>query len=103
MGAWPPCTPQSTSPRPWGARSHIGEVEVAVVSPGGLLLLVDVKAGSVAQDECGPVRRHGASDDPKDIGPRRRRIHSALLSRLKDAGPWRSSTTAARNPLSGGT
>ncbi|HEY8357297.1 MAG TPA: AAA family ATPase [Ramlibacter sp.] len=67
-------------------RPHIGEVDIAVVAPGGFLLLVEVKAGSVAQEERGLVKRYGAGDDAKDIGAQLRRMHSALLSRLKDAG-----------------
>ncbi|RZA34672.1 MAG: NERD domain-containing protein, partial [Lysobacteraceae bacterium] len=67
-------------------RPHIGEVDIAVVSPGGFLLLVEVKAGSVQQDEHRLVKRYGGGDEGKDIGAQLRRMHSALLSRLKDAG-----------------
>lgn len=67
-------------------RPQVGEVDIAVVSPGGFLLLVEVKAGSVEQQEHGLVKRYGGADDAKDVGAQLRRMHSALLSRLKDAG-----------------
>jgi hypothetical protein len=67
-------------------RPQIGEVDIAVVSPGGFLLLVEVKAGRVDEEERGLVKRYGPVDEEKDIGAQLRRNHGALLSRLKDAG-----------------
>ncbi|RYY72759.1 MAG: NERD domain-containing protein, partial [Comamonadaceae bacterium] len=70
----------------YNGRPHIGEVDIAVVSPGGFLLLVEVKAGDIAQEADRLVKRYGGGDAGKDIGAQLRRMHSALLSRLKDAG-----------------
>ncbi|MES2978014.1 MAG: AAA family ATPase [Pseudomonadota bacterium] len=67
-------------------RVQIGEVDVAVVSPGGFLVLVEVKAGPVEEGDDGLVKRYGPLGDSKDIGSQLRRNHSGLLSRLKDAG-----------------
>lgn len=68
-------------------RLQIGEVDIAVVSPTGFLLLVEVKAGAVSEQEGNLVKRYGrGSEDAKDIGAQLRRNHAALLSRLKDNG-----------------
>jgi hypothetical protein len=74
----------------WGlvhdGRPQIGEVDIAVVSPGGFLLLVEVKSGQVEEEGSGLIKRYDASGDVKDIGSQLRRNHSAVLSRLRDSG-----------------
>lgn len=67
-------------------RPQIGEVDIALVSPGGFLLLIEVKAGAVSQDARGLVKRYGPGQEARDIGAQLRRNHSALLSRLQAAG-----------------
>lgn len=71
----------------FSGRPHIGEVDIALVSPGGFLLLVEVKAGAVVEEAERLVKRYGAGgEEAKDIGAQLRRNHSAVLARLKDAG-----------------
>src|SRR3954452_25398052 len=49
-------------------RLQVGEVDIAVVSPGGSLLLVEVKAGPVGELEGHLVKRYGRSAEaPRDI------------------------------------
>lgn len=71
----------------FNGRPQVGEVDIAVVSPGGFLLLVEVKAGPVAEEETGLVKRYGRNAaESTDIGAQLRRNHAALLSRLKASG-----------------
>ncbi|NML42507.1 AAA family ATPase [Ramlibacter sp. G-1-2-2] len=67
----------------FNGRPQVGEVDIAVVSPGGFLLLVEVKAGAIDEQDRGLVKRYG--NETSDIGAQLRRNHAALLSRLKDA------------------
>lgn len=75
----------------WGSvcngQPQVGEVDIALVSPGGFLLLLEVKAGAVTEQEDGLVKRYGrGGEEAKDTGAQLRRNHAALLSRLKDSG-----------------
>lgn len=67
-------------------QQQVGEVDVAVVSPGGHLLLVEVKAGDVQEHESGLRKKYTSEPEAKDIGAQLRRHHGGLLSRLKGAG-----------------
>jgi len=71
-----------------GDRQHFGEIDLAVVSSLGNLLLLEVKAGEALQVNDGLHKRYGAEN--KNIGHQVRRMHSAMVERLNTAQLSRS-------------
>ena len=59
-----------------------GEYDVVVVSPGGQLLLVEVKAGAVTATDDGLTKDYGRKA-PSNVGHQVRRMHSALMERMR--------------------
>lgn len=72
---------------PWsgmqGDQQSFGEYDIVIVSPGGQLLIVEVKAGDVSDSEDGLTKHYGRQG-PKDIGHQMRRMHSSLLQRVEN-------------------
>ena len=71
-----------------GDRQQFGEIDLAVVSPLGHVLLLEVKAGEALQDDDGLHKRYGG--ESKNIGHQVRRMHSALAQRMNTAPLSRS-------------
>lgn len=71
-----------------GDRQQFGEIDLAVVSPLGHLLLLEVKAGEALQDDDGLHKRYGG--ESKNIGHQVRRMHSAIAQRMNTAPLSRS-------------
>lgn len=71
---------------PWSAmheaRQGFGEYDFVIVSPGGHLLILEVKAGSV-DDQSEYLSKTYGTDGPKDIGHQMRRLHASLLEHIK--------------------
>ncbi len=67
-------------------RQQIGEIDIAVVSAIGHLLLIEVKSGALEEGEAGFSKRYANRDQALDVGRQLRRQHSAILARLSDAG-----------------
>lgn len=71
---------------PWSAMHHgqqgFGEYDMVVVSPGGQLLILEIKAGTVLATDESLSKSYGA-DGSKDIGLQMRRLHASLLERMK--------------------
>lgn len=65
-------------------QDHYGEVDVVVMAPSGALLLMEVKAGSVALRDGQVYKLYG--DREVDVGRQCRMQRASLLSRLHDAG-----------------
>ena len=59
-----------------------GEYDFVLVSPGGQLLILEVKAGEVQADAHGLRKVYGAQGS-KDIGHQMRRMHASLLGRFR--------------------
>jgi hypothetical protein len=70
---------------PWsgmqGEQQSFGEYDFVIVSPGGQLLILEIKAGGVAESDNGLTKQYGRQG-PKDIGHQMRRMHSSLLQRI---------------------
>ena len=70
---------------PWsgmqGEQQSFGEYDFVIVSPGGQLLILEIKAGDVTESDNGLAKQYG-SQGPKDIGHQMRRMHSSLLQRI---------------------
>ncbi len=62
-------------------QQHFGEYDFVLVSPGGQLLILELKAGSVQADARGLGKAYGAQH--KDIGQQVRRQHASLLDRIQ--------------------
>lgn len=71
-----------------GDRQQFGEIDLAVVSPRGHVLLLEVKAGEALQDDDGLHKRYGG--EHKNIGHQVRRMHSAIAQRMNTATLSRS-------------
>jgi hypothetical protein len=71
---------------PWsnlqGDVQGFGEYDMVVVSPGGQLLILEVKAGSVSASNEGLTKKYGFKG-VKDIGQQMRRLHASLLERMQ--------------------
>lgn len=71
---------------PWSTMQDgvqgFGEYDFVVVSPGGHLLILEVKAGEVDVTADGLTKQYGALVT-KDIGHQMRRLHASLLQRMK--------------------
>ena len=67
-------------------RQQVGEIDIAVVSPSGHLLLIEVKSGALDEGEAGLSKRYANRDEALDVGRQLRRHHSAILARLSDEG-----------------
>lgn len=65
-----------------GDGQSFGEFDFVVVSPGGQLLILEVKAGEVLTNEQGLHKDYGVLGT-KDVGHQMRRQHSGLLERIK--------------------
>lgn len=74
---------------PWSVMvdgsQQIGEVDIAVVGPGGHILLIEVKAGPVLETPQKLLKDYGtpAQAQVKDIGAQVRRQHTSLLTRMQ--------------------
>lgn len=72
---------------PWsgmqGEQQSFGEYDFVIVSPGGQLLILEIKAGDVAESDGGLTKQY-RSQGPKDIGHQMRRMHSSLLQRIEN-------------------
>jgi len=64
---------------------RVGEVDIAVVSPAGHLMLLEVKAGGVEEDGSALTKVYGGAGESgvSDVGHQVRRNHSAVLHRLR--------------------
>lgn len=65
-----------------------GELDAAVLSPAGDLALLEVKSGSVEVADGKLVKLYGSQGNAhiRNVGLQARRQHSAILSRLTEAG-----------------
>lgn len=68
----------------WDDAAHMGEMDLVVVSPGGHLLVLEVKAGKVSS-QGGHLSKDYGQDGRKDIAQQIRRQHQGLLARLRKA------------------
>ncbi len=66
-----------------GEQQSFGEYDFVIVSPGGQLLILEIKAGDVAESDNGLTKQY-RSQGPKDIGHQMRRMHSSLLQRIEN-------------------
>lgn len=70
---------------PWsgmqGEQQSFGEYDFVIVSPGGQLLILEIKSGDVTEGDDGLTKQYGRKG-PKDIGQQMRRMHSSLLQRI---------------------
>lgn len=70
---------------PWsgmqGEQQNFGEYDFVIVSPGGQLLILEIKSGDVTESDDGLTKQYGRQG-PKDIGHQMRRMHSSLLQRI---------------------
>ncbi len=71
---------------PWSAlhddQQGFGEYDFVIVSPGGQLLILEIKAGQI--DDSGErLSKHYGLSGAKDIGQQMRRLHASLLDRIK--------------------
>lgn len=66
-----------------GEQQSFGEYDFVIVSPGGQLLILEIKAGDVAESDGGLTKQY-RSQGPKDIGHQMRRMHSSLLQRIEN-------------------
>ncbi len=70
---------------PWsamqGEQQSFGEYDFVIVSPGGQLLILEIKSGDVTESAEGLTKQYGRKG-PKDIGHQMRRMHSSLLQRI---------------------
>lgn len=67
-------------------RQQVGEIDIAVVSPTGHLLLIEVKSGTLDEGEAGLSKRYANRREALDVGRQLRRHHNAILARLADQG-----------------
>jgi SAM-dependent methyltransferase len=67
-----------------GGRDCYGEIDVAVLSPGGALLLMEVKAGAVVLRDGDIFKLYGGGES--DVGRQSHLQRSAMLKRLQQAG-----------------
>ena len=58
-----------------------GEYDFVIVSPGGQLLILEIKAGGIIENNGRLSKRYGT--ETKDIGQQMRRLHASLLERTK--------------------
>ncbi len=65
-----------------GDQQSFGEYDFVVVSPGGHILILEIKSGPVTDADDGLTKNYGLSGT-KDIGHQMRRLHSSLLERIK--------------------
>lgn len=70
---------------PWsgmlGEQQSFGEYDFVIVSPGGQLLILEIKSGDVTESDDGLTKQYGRQG-PKDIGHQMRRMHSSFLQRI---------------------
>jgi hypothetical protein len=73
---------------PWsvmhGDHQSFGEYDFVIVSPGGQLLILEIKSGEVTESDDGLTKQYGRQG-PKDIGHQMRRMHSSLLQRIDNS------------------
>ena len=58
-----------------------GEYDFVIVSPGGQLMILEIKAGAIIESNDRLSKRYGSNS--KDIGQQMRRLHASLLERMK--------------------
>lgn len=72
---------------PWstmlGDQQAFGEYDFVITSPGGQLLILEVKAGEVNSREDGLTKQYRLKG-AKDIGHQMRRMHASLLDRMQN-------------------
>ena len=70
----------------WSAMQNgqqgFGEYDLVVVAPGGSLLILEIKAGSVSASDTGLRKSYGGMN--KDIGQQMRRQYASLRQRMDD-------------------
>jgi hypothetical protein len=70
---------------PWsgmqGEQQSFGEYDFVIVSPGGQLLILEIKSGDVTESDDGLTKNYGRQG-PKDIGHQMRRMFSSLRQRI---------------------
>jgi hypothetical protein len=70
---------------PWsgmqGEQQSFGEYDFVIVSPGGQLLILEIKSGDVTESDDGLTKNYGRQG-PKDIGHQMRRMYSSLRQRI---------------------
>ena len=64
-----------------GGQQGFGEYDLVVVGPGGAILILEIKAGSVGVTDTGLSKTYGGKH--KDIGQQMRRQHASLLEHIK--------------------
>jgi hypothetical protein len=62
-------------------QQSFGEFDFVIVSPGGQLLILEIKSGEVTESDDGLTKLYGRQG-PKDIGYQMRRMHSSFLQRM---------------------
>lgn len=71
---------------PWSGmhdgQQSFGEYDIVVVSPGGQLLILEVKAGDVNVGDGGLTKQYSLASST-DIGHQMRRMHAGLLERMQ--------------------
>lgn len=67
-------------------RQQVGEIDIAIVSPLGHLLLVEVKSGALEEAENSLSKHYTNRSEALDVGRQLRRHHSAITSRLAEDG-----------------
>ncbi len=72
---------------PWSSMQEgkqiFGELDLVVISPMGHVVLIEVKAGDVHEEEHRLSKSYGNLGRSKDIGHQVRRQHSALMERMQ--------------------
>ena len=90
-------------------RQQIGEIDIAVVSPVGHLLLIEVKSGALEEGESGLSKRYAKRDEALDVGRQLRRQHLPGQDRAgarpprhrahaPPVAPWTASPSESRRP-----
>jgi len=65
---------------------QVGEIDIAVVSPAGQVLLLEVKAGEVGLQGERLTKSYLNRAGVSDVGHQSRRMHNGLLTRIHEAG-----------------
>lgn len=65
-----------------GGQQGFGEYDLLIVGPGGAILILEIKAGSISTTDTGLSKTYGGKD--KDIGQQMRRQHASLRQRMDE-------------------
>lgn len=81
---------------PWSAMHNgqqgFGEYDFVIVSPAGQMMILEIKAGQVMDNQNRLNKHYG--HDVKDIGQQMRRLHASLLERIKHGDLPQTQVTA---------